>query len=97
VAKDSLVEEHDLLATMTGVPQSETSHFRPDIQGLRALADILVILVHASVSGLEGGYVGGGIFKKSCVSDFEPSLEGLTPKSWREPFGKSRGPEAITN
>jgi peptidoglycan/LPS O-acetylase OafA/YrhL len=43
-------------------PHSETSHFRPDIQGLRAVAVVLVILVHASVPGFEGGYVGVDIF-----------------------------------
>ena len=36
--------------------------FRPDIQGLRAAAVILVILAHASVPGFEGGYVGVDIF-----------------------------------
>jgi peptidoglycan/LPS O-acetylase OafA/YrhL len=40
----------------------ETGYFRGDIQGLRALAVILVILNHASVPGLEGGYVGVDVF-----------------------------------
>jgi len=40
----------------------ERASFRPDIQGLRAVAVVLVILVHASVPGLEGGYVGVDIF-----------------------------------
>jgi len=43
-------------------PPSSHSVFRPDIQGLRAVAVALVILVHASVPGLEGGYVGVDIF-----------------------------------
>jgi peptidoglycan/LPS O-acetylase OafA/YrhL len=45
-----------------GETGSETPHFRPDIQGLRAVAVVLVILVHASVPGFEGGYVGVDIF-----------------------------------
>ncbi len=36
--------------------------YRPDVQGLRALAVVLVILVHASVPGFEGGYVGVDVF-----------------------------------
>jgi peptidoglycan/LPS O-acetylase OafA/YrhL len=45
---------------------SSSSHqhqrFRPDIQGLRAIAVILVILDHARVPGLEGGYIGVDVF-----------------------------------
>jgi len=37
-------------------------HFRPDIQGLRALAVILVILAHAKVPHLQGGYIGVDVF-----------------------------------
>jgi peptidoglycan/LPS O-acetylase OafA/YrhL len=36
--------------------------FRPDIQGLRALAVILVALNHAGVSFLTGGYIGVDVF-----------------------------------
>jgi peptidoglycan/LPS O-acetylase OafA/YrhL len=36
--------------------------FRPDIQGLRAVAVILVILAHAHVAGFAGGYVGVDVF-----------------------------------
>ena len=36
--------------------------FRPDIQGLRALAVLLVALGHAGVPGLAGGYVGVDVF-----------------------------------
>ena len=36
--------------------------YRPDVQGLRAVAVVLVILVHASVPGFEGGYVGVDVF-----------------------------------
>lgn len=40
----------------------EKRHFRPDIQGLRAIAVILVILAHAKVPHLAGGYVGVDVF-----------------------------------
>jgi peptidoglycan/LPS O-acetylase OafA/YrhL len=36
--------------------------FRPDIEGLRAVAVALVALCHAHVQGLEGGYVGVDVF-----------------------------------
>ena len=39
-----------------------TSQYRPEIQGLRALAVVLVILSHAQVPGFEGGYVGVDVF-----------------------------------
>lgn len=36
--------------------------FRPDIQGLRAIAVILVVLYHVGVPGITGGYVGVDVF-----------------------------------
>jgi peptidoglycan/LPS O-acetylase OafA/YrhL len=36
--------------------------YRPDIDGLRAVAVIPVILFHADVSNFTGGYVGVDIF-----------------------------------
>lgn len=36
--------------------------FRPDIQGLRAVAVALVVLAHAGVPGFQGGYVGVDAF-----------------------------------
>ena len=46
---------------MTG-DRTANQRFRPDIQGLRAVAVILVILAHASVPGFEGGYIGVDVF-----------------------------------
>ena len=36
--------------------------FRPDLEGLRAVAVVLVLLYHASVPGFAGGYVGVDVF-----------------------------------
>jgi peptidoglycan/LPS O-acetylase OafA/YrhL len=40
----------------------EDRRFRPDIQGLRAVAVTLVLLFHAHVPGVGGGYVGVDVF-----------------------------------
>jgi peptidoglycan/LPS O-acetylase OafA/YrhL len=45
----------------TGSIASPVRH-RPDIQGLRAVAVLLVVLSHAGVPGLAGGYVGVDVF-----------------------------------
>ena len=36
--------------------------FRPDVQGLRAVAILLVVLYHAGVPGISGGYIGVDVF-----------------------------------
>lgn len=36
--------------------------FRPDIEGMRAIAVVLVVLSHADIAGLAGGYVGVDVF-----------------------------------
>jgi peptidoglycan/LPS O-acetylase OafA/YrhL len=43
-------------------PASRSSTFRADIQGLRALAIILVIGLHMGLAGFQAGYVGVDIF-----------------------------------
>ncbi|HEY7735579.1 MAG TPA: acyltransferase family protein [Candidatus Limnocylindrales bacterium] len=41
---------------------SRADRFRPDLEGLRAVAVILVLLYHARVPGFGGGYVGVDVF-----------------------------------
>ena len=53
------------------------SGFRPDIEGLRAVAVLAVVLFHADVPGLGGGYVGVDVF--FVISGF--LITGLL---WRE-------------
>ena len=42
--------------------EAEPRKFRPDVEGLRAVAVVLVVLYHAGVPGLRGGYVGVDVF-----------------------------------
>ncbi len=51
--------------------------FRPDIEGLRAIAVIAVVLYHAGVPGIAGGYIGVDVF--FVISGF--LITGLL---WRE-------------
>jgi len=44
-----------------GTP-TERGHFRPDIEGLRAVAVIAVLLFHTGVPGFRGGFIGVDVF-----------------------------------
>jgi peptidoglycan/LPS O-acetylase OafA/YrhL len=57
--------------------RSEQSRFRPDIEGLRAVAVLAVVLFHAEVPGLAGGFIGVDVF--FVISGF--LITGLL---WRE-------------
>jgi peptidoglycan/LPS O-acetylase OafA/YrhL len=60
------------------VPHRSSDHdFRPDIEGLRAVAVLAVVLFHAGVPGVRGGFVGVDVF--FVVSGF--LITGLL---WRE-------------
>lgn len=50
--------EHPATARAPRIPAG----FRPDIQGLRAVAVLAVVLYHAGVSALPGGYAGVDVF-----------------------------------
>ena len=43
-------------------PAARKSGFRPDVQGLRAIAVLFVVLYHSGVSWLSGGFVGVDVF-----------------------------------
>ncbi len=51
--------------------------FRPDIEGLRAVAVVAVVLFHAAVPGIDGGFVGVDVF--FVISGFL-----ITGMLWRE-------------
>ncbi len=60
--------------------QSGQKNFRPDIEGLRAVAVTAVVLFHAAIPGIGGGYVGVDVF--FVISGF--LITGLL---WREVSG----------
>ena len=57
--------------------RSAQSEFRPDIEGLRAVAVVAVVLFHADLPGVGGGFVGVDVF--FVISGF--LITGLL---WRE-------------
>ncbi|MGY4711339.1 acyltransferase family protein [Mycolicibacterium sp. CBM1] len=63
--------------------RSEKGTFRADIEGLRAVAVLAVVLFHAAVPGVGGGYVGVDVF--FVISGF--LITGLL---WREVSGTGR-------
>lgn len=73
--------QEDALASDAASPvpkQNEAlREFRPDIQGLRAVAVLAVVLFHADLPGLSGGFVGVDVF--FVISGF--LITGLL---WRE-------------
>ncbi|MDV3130391.1 acyltransferase [Mycobacterium sp. 21AC1] len=61
-------------------PPPSRKPFRPDIEGLRAVAVVAVVLFHAGVPGVTGGFIGVDVF--FVVSGF--LITGLL---WREASG----------
>ena len=50
------------VAPEADAPATGSDRFRPDIEGLRAIAVVAVVLFHAGVPGFGGGYVGVDVF-----------------------------------
>lgn len=69
----------DSISPTEGLPDPRTppTKFRPDIEGLRAVAVLAVVLFHAHVPGLDGGFVGVDVF-------FVISGYLITGLLWRE-------------
>jgi peptidoglycan/LPS O-acetylase OafA/YrhL len=57
--------------------RSALKEFRPDIEGLRAVAVVAVVLFHADIPGVDGGFVGVDVF--FVISGFL-----ITGMLWRE-------------
>lgn len=47
---------------LAGPNPDDRASFRPDLEGLRAVAVVLIVLYHAGVAGVSGGYVGVDVF-----------------------------------
>ena len=57
----AVIESDKVARDEAGTPPGDR-RFRPDVQGLRAIAILLVVLFHADVPGIRGGYVGVDVF-----------------------------------
>lgn len=66
--------------TASGRKSLSNKQFRPDIEGLRAVAVLAVVLFHAGVPGFGGGFIGVDVF--FVVSGFL-----ITGMLWREAAG----------
>ena len=81
-AGDRFLDSGDEAGTAPGDRQ-----FRPDVEGLRAIAVLLVVLYHAELPRLTGGYVGVDVF--FVISGFV--ITGLLLRERRAPDALDRG------
>jgi peptidoglycan/LPS O-acetylase OafA/YrhL len=63
VLQGTAVDEERFLPSGEAAGTSpDDRRFRPDVEGLRAVAVLVVVLYHAGVPGLGGGFVGVDVF-----------------------------------
>jgi len=55
-------DDRELIASPPAGERPAEWAFRPDIEGLRAVAVVLVVLFHVSIGGFAGGFVGVDVF-----------------------------------
>ncbi len=66
-----------------------TPRYRADIDGLRAVAVICVVLFHANVPGFAGGYVGVDVFfviSGYLITQLLAKSAGAAPRAWLKQF-----------
>jgi len=66
-------------------PGRREGGFRPDIQGLRAIAVPLVVIYHLYPSVLPGGFAGVDVFSSSRLPDHRPPVADLPEDRAAEP------------
>ena len=85
VSIDTVDDEMSVRGDEAGTAPGDR-RFRPDVEGLRAVAIVLVVLYHGGLNALSGGYVGVDVFfvisdSSSPGSCFENAAAAVGPRS----------------